>query len=46
MSQNKQIALRWSHDQKTQRPTTKSSIQTNPIEREIKEDQNPGGRMG
>jgi hypothetical protein len=27
MSQTQQIALRWSHDQKTRRPTTKSSIQ-------------------
>jgi hypothetical protein len=26
--EDKQIALRWSHDQKTQRPTTKSSIQS------------------
>jgi hypothetical protein len=25
---DKQIALRWSHDQKTRRPTTKSSIQS------------------
>jgi hypothetical protein len=27
--ENKQIAIRWSHDQKTRRPTTKSSIQRN-----------------
>jgi hypothetical protein len=26
--EQKQIALRWSHDQKTQRPTTKISIQS------------------
>jgi hypothetical protein len=26
--EDKQISLRWSHDQKTRRPTTKSSIQS------------------
>jgi predicted lipase len=36
--EDKQIALPWSHDQKTRRPTTKSSIQPNPMEGEIKKD--------
>jgi hypothetical protein len=40
-----QRMLRWSHHQKTRRPTTKSS-EPNPMEEEIKEDRNPGGRMG
>jgi hypothetical protein len=28
VSEDNQIAIRWSHDQKTRRPTTKSSIQS------------------
>jgi hypothetical protein len=37
---------RWSHDQKTLTYHKNLYLEQNPMEREIKEDRNPGERMG